>query len=131
MSREDLQQMYLTHLKEEGYQPEIDSDGDIKFKAEGRTLYIIVYEDDLDFFQIIYPNFWEIESEAEREKVASVASYVTRTTKVAKVYMTRADDTSISAEIFIEKPENFKTSFKRMIDVILLARREFIEKMNE
>ncbi|MDR0411474.1 MAG: hypothetical protein LBH75_05835, partial [Treponema sp.] len=37
MSKESLQQMYLTYLTGEGYSPEIDSDGDIKFKAEGRT----------------------------------------------------------------------------------------------
>jgi hypothetical protein len=131
MSKGNLQQMYLTYLRGEGYQPEIDSDGDIQFKAEGRTLYIIVYDTDLNYFRIVYPYFWEIESEPEREKVAEAASYATRTTKLARVYMTKDDDTSIDACIFIEKPEDFKIHFKRMINVILVARRDFIEKMNE
>jgi hypothetical protein len=131
MSKESLQQMYLTYLKGEGYLPEIDSDGDVRFKAEGKNLYIDVYEDDLNYFQIVLPYFWEIESESERKKVADAASYVTRTTKVAKVYMEEDDDTSINAEIYIEKPEDFKIHFTRMVNVILLARRKFIERMNE
>jgi hypothetical protein len=131
MSKENLQQMYLTHLRGEGYSPEIDSDGDIKFKAEGRTLYIIVYDDDLEYFNIVYPYFWEIESETEREKVAESASYVTRTTKLVRVYMEDDNDTSIDASIFIEKPEDFKIHFERMVDVILIARRKFIDQMNE
>jgi hypothetical protein len=131
MSKENLQQMYLTYLRGEGYSPEIDSDGDILFKVEGRTLFIIVYNEDLEYFKILYPYFWEIESEPEREKVAEAASYATRTTKVVRVYMESDDDTSIDACILVEKPENFKIHFKRMIDAIFLARRKFIEKMNE
>jgi hypothetical protein len=131
MSKTDLQQMYLAYLRTEGYSPEVDSDGDIKFKAEGRTLYIIVNDSDLEYFKILYPYFWEIESEAEREKVAEVASYTTRTTKLARVYMVADDDTSIDACIFIEKPEDFKNHFKRIVDVVLAARRKFIDKMNE
>tara|TARA_B100000902_G_scaffold393861_1_gene448970 strand:- start:5947 stop:6387 length:441 start_codon:yes stop_codon:yes gene_type:complete len=37
---EERQQMYLSHLEEEGYRPTIDDDGDVKFKKEGKSYYI-------------------------------------------------------------------------------------------
>jgi len=132
MSKQELQNMYTSFLKEQGYQSNIDSDGDVQFKAEGRTFYIIVDSRDLQSFRILYPNFWEIESEDEKAKVVKVVNYINRTTKVAKVYLnSREDDVSMDVNIFVEKPENFKVFFRRMIDLLLEERREFREKMNE
>ncbi|MDR1955620.1 MAG: hypothetical protein LBQ30_02055 [Treponema sp.] len=129
MSKSQLQQMYVTYLREQGYQTNVDSDGDVTFKAEGYNFYIVVDEDDLESFRIVFPNFWEIESTAERVRAYEAAMYATRTTKVASVYITSRDNTSIDANIFVGKPEDFKLHFRRMIDVILIARRDFIDKM--
>jgi hypothetical protein len=126
----DLQNMYVSYLEEEGYAPSIDSDGDITFKIEGRNYYIIVDEDDSIFFQIYYPNFWEIETEAERAKASAVIMSVNRTTKIAKVYITSRDNTSIDAGILLNTPEDFKGHFSRMIDAVQLARSKFVVGMN-
>jgi len=132
MSKQDLQNMYTSYLKEQGFQSSIDSDGDVQFKAEGRTFYIIVDTRDLQSFRILYPNFWEIESSDEKAKAVKVANYINRTTKVAKVYLnSKEDDVSMDVNIFIEKPEDFKLFFRRMIDLLLEERREFREKMSE
>ena len=32
----------MNYLHEQGYKPEVDSDGDVKFKYEGRTYYLLV-----------------------------------------------------------------------------------------
>ncbi|MDR2518386.1 MAG: YbjN domain-containing protein [Spirochaetaceae bacterium] len=132
MSSAQLQTMYLTYLREQGYQPSVDSDGDIQFKAEGGTFFIIVDADDLQSFRMLYPNFWEIESLSEKAKVYEVVNYINRTTKVAKVFMnTRGDDVSMDANIFIQKPEDFKIHFRRMLNLLISERREFRDKMNE
>jgi len=132
MSKQQLQDMYVSYLKVQGYQPSIDSDGDVQFKAEGGTFFIIVDTRDLQSFRILYPNFWEIESQEEKAQVIKVVNYINRTTKVVKVYLnSREDDVSMDANIFIEKPEDFKKFFPRMIDLLLKERREFKEKMNE
>ncbi len=44
--KERLTAEYLNFIKEEGYIPTIDSDGDIKFKVEGDTHYVIVYDEE-------------------------------------------------------------------------------------
>ena len=132
MSKQQLQDMYISYLKEQGYQASVDSDGDVQFKAEGGTFFIIVDTKDLQSFRILFPNFWEIESQEEKAQVIKVANYINRTTKVAKVYLnSREDDVSMDANIFIDKPEDFKLFFRRMVDLLLEERREFREKMNE
>ncbi|MDR2144693.1 MAG: YbjN domain-containing protein [Treponema sp.] len=132
MSKSQLQQMYVSYLTEQGYQPSIDSDGDIIFKVEGGTYYIAVDEDDLQSFRIVFPNFWEIESPSEKVQVRDVANYINRTTKVVKLWLnSREDNVSMEVNIFIGKPEDFKLHFRRIINLLLAERREFLEKMNE
>jgi hypothetical protein len=132
MTTSQLQALYTNYLREEGYQPIVDSDGDVVFKAEGRTFWIDVNEKDLESFRIVYSNFWEIESLAEKLKVYEVANYINRTTKVAKVFLnSREDDVSVDANILIKKPDDFKLHFKRMVDLLLYVVREFRYKMNE
>ena len=132
MTKEGLQQMYISYLMEQGYQASVDSDGDIKFKAEGRTFFIIVYDDDLQFFSVLFPNFWEIESLAEKEKVFEVANYLNRSIKVVKTYINpREDNVSIGVEIFLNKPEDFKVNFNRIVDLLMSTVREFRDRMSE
>jgi hypothetical protein len=123
--------MYFDYLREQGYQPEIDRDGDIRFRVEGHHFFIVVDEDDLESFRICFPNFWAIESEEERVKVSAAIMYVNSTTKVAKVYIESWDNTWIDSNIYISQPEDFKNHFSRMVDVILYARRKFTDKMWE
>lgn len=131
-SKSDLQEMYLDYLKDQGYQPEIDSDGDILFKAEGSSYYIIVDEDDLESFRILYPGFWEIESLSEKAKVYEVVNYINRTKKIVKAYLhSTEDNVSMDANILIETPEDFKLHFRRMLNLLISQKREFREKMNE
>jgi hypothetical protein len=125
-----LQDMYMGYLKEQGYTPSIDEDGDVRFKYEGGTYYIIVDENDPTFLHILYPNFWEIESPIELAQAKNAVSYVNRTAKIAKIYLVRDDvDLSISAESLLNQPEDFKICFARMLRCIRTARDEFREEM--
>jgi hypothetical protein len=38
--KKELQEKYMAFLKEEGFSPTIDSDGDVKFKNEGNIFYL-------------------------------------------------------------------------------------------
>jgi hypothetical protein len=132
MTLPQLQAMYTNFLIEEGYKPSIDSDGDVVFKIEGKTFWIDIDEKDLESFRIVFSNFWEIESLAEKLKVYEVMNYINRTTKVAKVFMSpKEDDVSMDANIFVKKPEDFKYHFPRMLDLLFYEIDEFRDKMNE
>lgn len=130
MDKKQKAQMYMDHLRGEGYVPELDSDGDVVFKLEGRTYIILIDEGDEEFFRIIYPNFWSIESADERIKVEKAALAATSDTKVAKIFPIR-DDVWGSVEIFILPPENFKLIFARAMRALRAAVDTFVQKMRE
>ena len=130
LSEQQLQELYMTYLKSEGYQPSIDGDGDVKFKVEGKSYYIIVSEKDLQFFQIMYPAFWKVEDLAERQKVLLAAHHATSSTKCAKVIMVK-DHAWATVEIFVESPEDFKKVFARSMSALRAGVDNFVEKMRE
>jgi predicted aspartyl protease len=125
-------QLYLDYLAGEGYRPTVDSDGDVIFKDEGKTYYIEVDTNDAEYFRLVFPNFWEIESDAERERVIRAANYATMKTKVAKVYM-RSDgkDTVASIEMFLSQPEQFKAVFPRAMSALRSSVNNFVEAMKQ
>jgi len=128
LSRQELQDLYVNFLKEEGYVPNLDSDGDVVFKVEGRSYLIFVDEKDQEFFRLGFINFWKIESEEERTRVYIAASESSANTKVAKVYVVR-EDTWASIELFVHRPEDFKAVFKRSMSALKASVETFATKM--
>jgi hypothetical protein len=129
-SKEELQAMYVNYLQKEGYVPEIDSDGDVRFKKEGKTYFIAVDDRDLEFFRIVLANIWEIETEEEYLKVLIACDGATASTKVAKAHTVRSN-VWISTEVFVATPEDFEGVFKRCLSAIGTCKDKFVEKMNE
>jgi hypothetical protein len=122
--------MYREFLSEEGYAPKIDGDGDVIFKYEGKTYLIIVEDRDEEFFRLVYPYFWPIESNAERAKVVEAALHATAQTKVVKVFPVK-DDTWAAIEMFCSPPQAFKAVFRRSLSALRAGVEAFREKMNE
>jgi hypothetical protein len=130
-TKESVQNRYMEYLRTEGYVPSIDEDGDVRFRYEGGTYYIIILEDDAEFIRVLYPNFWEIESDEELGRAYKAASYVNRTTKIAKVFVNRnEDDVSIVGESLLRGQDDYKSWFKRILSAIGTARRDFRDEMN-
>jgi len=130
MNEEQIQALYVETLAEEGYRPKLDEDGDILFKAEGRTLYIRMYPEDTEYLQLVLPNFWKIESEEERENAHIAANHATRLTKVAKVFVTKAN-TCASIEMFLPEPSLFAKILNRSVAALRNGVEHFAEKMQD
>ena len=130
ITKSQLQDMYITYLRTEGYNPSVDSDGDVNFSAQGQRFYIDVMENDLQSFRIVLTSFLDIGGSSKRLKALEEASYITRTTKVARLFFTESDRIAIDAFIFIANPEDFKLYLNRMVNIIVSARSEFIERMS-
>lgn len=124
----ERRRMLFNFLKEEGYVPDVDGDGDIHFKYEGGHYYLCTSNPDMEYFRIIYPQFWSIDSQEEFERVLRAASHATQKTKVAKIFPVR-DDTWASLEIFVDKPESIKPVFTRMMQALKCAIDTFANEM--
>lgn len=128
--KRELQQMYLSYLAQDGYKAEIDDDGDIKIEHDNYYDYIYVNEDDLEFFRLVRPKIWSIESEEERLKALRSANAATRKSKVAKIYVTK-NNVSASIEIFLASPSDFKGVFKRSLGALNNGYNNFRKGMKE
>jgi hypothetical protein len=130
VSKADLQRLYTAYLKDEGYNAELDPEGDVKFKREGRTYFIPVSEDDPEYFRIILPRILDVESEEQRAKILAAANDTNGKTKVAKVIM-GPKSVYLTLELFVARPEDFKPIFHRAMSAVDFGRSTFIAKLRE
>jgi len=126
-TREDLQNIYMEYLRNEGYVPSKDCDGDIQFKVGGDTYFIIVDENDLQFFQV-YMGFKM--DKISTEDALTAANYSNRTSKVVKVSFSQDRKVvSITAELLLNDPKDFIPVFSRAISLIKNAENNFISQI--
>lgn len=130
LSAKDLQKLYSDYLSGEGYKPEVDEDGDVRFKREGKTYFINVDPEDTECFRLVLANIWPIESEEERAQVMVAMDHCNAQAKVAKAYMVR-DNVWVAIETFIAKPDDFKTIFKRSLSALDHGVMLYVKRMRE
>ena len=127
-SREELQKFYIDTLEGMGYRPELDDDGDVRFRHEGHSYFVEVRDDDPMFFRVVLPNFWDIESPEERVRVVEAANSATGETKIAKVFIVR-ESTWCAVELFLPEQESFVPILQRCLLAIRGAVMSFTERM--
>ncbi len=123
-----LQKLYVDALRGEGMTGKVDDDGDVQFTYNDHTYFIEVNEDDTEFFRVVLPNIWPIESIQEHGQVLSACDAVNKGLKTVKAYVTN-DDVWIAVEMFVSRPDNFQPVLKRCLDVIEAAVDKFVEEM--
>jgi hypothetical protein len=126
-----LQNRYLAFLREEGYSPSIDSDGDIQFKIQGKSYYVIINGNDVEYFYILYPNFWSANTAQRRQLAARAASYASGRTKVARAYLGTNNYVSATSEVFLNDPEDYRYFFSRMLTSLTTVVDYFEEYIEE
>ena len=114
-------------LLDEGYRAAIDDDGDLIFKSEGRSFFIILDDDEV-FFRIVMPNIWQLESAGERANAVRAAHDVVKELKVAKVFCVE-NNVWCSAELFFGEVNHLKPVLNRLILVVNQAATRFARKM--
>lgn len=127
MDRQTRIDEFVAYLQEEGYRTRFDDDGDIVFKKEGKS-YVIAFDDDEYFFNLLYPNFWSIDDMEEMAKAKEVALQVMRKCKVTKIRIGK-EMVSASLEIFSASTENSKQIMDRAFSSMRHAVNEFVEMM--
>lgn len=128
MSKVARIRMFAEYLREEGYVPNIDGDGDIVFKREGRTYFVMLSDDDDVFYRIVFPAFWSIDSAQERLACEHAAVVATADTKVAKVFPVE-NSMWASIELFCPSLDAAIAVFPRSMDALQAAVRRFVDTM--
>jgi hypothetical protein len=124
------QQCFMEYLEAEGFRPDIDKDGDVHFKYEGKHYYILLREKDRQFVRIIHPQFWSIDSEEERQKALAAANLTTGRCKCCKVYVSD-ENVDAAIELFVAEPSHAVAVLNRSLCALQNGVNTFAEEMRK
>ncbi len=127
--KESHRNLYMRFLEQEGYKPEIDSEGDVAFKKEGFSYFISVTED-REFFRVAFPGFYKIESVAEHFLVLQAVEQANREVKVAKLVIV-GDYVWAVAESFVNDQSEIEGIFNNSLLALRAGRDRLLELMQE
>ena len=120
--------MYVQFLTDEGYAPKIEQGGLVAFKKEGRLYLIIVDEKDEQYFRIMFPNFWHLESDDERKRALIACDHANTISKVTKLTLAE-DNVCGNIELFLGGIAEFKAVFARSMSALEFGVNAYIQSM--
>ena len=130
MGWDEIRNLHVEFLAEQGFRPKVDDEGDIHFRYEGRHHFIMETQDE-HYFHLLFPNFFPLSNETEVREAAVAASAASCATKVAKVYLNPAhDNVSVSVELLVAEPADVHAHFLRCLGIIGTATGKFLEEMS-
>ena len=125
--QKQLRTNIVSFLKTEGYMPEIDSDGDIKFKSEGSVYYVIIDAKESSPFYLSLVSIYSYDDSGKwsRRWFEGVASEINLYKGLSlELYSSTA---YLSMGLFLTEAEHFNRSFYRMLQILKTAENELRE----
>ena len=118
-------------LQKLGYTPEVDEDGDLYFRFQMKTLFILLGNEDENFVIVQFPQFAEVEEE-ETTLTLMLCNKISRDIKLAKVYI---DDTlkylTASCEFYYTDEESIDMNLQHALGGLGMIRSLFREAKAE
>ena len=111
-----------SYLHEEGYQPSLDSDGDIKFKRQGDMYFICVSSTDESPYYVRLSKYFSYSDKISKSKIALYFEAINRY-KMIKL-LTTDDSFIIDAQMYLINSVSFTSIFNKVLDVMDSAEEE-------
>ena len=113
-------------LKEEGFMPELDSDGDIKFKSEGQAYFISVSKtDENPMYVVLFRQF----SNPDEYSAETIAMASTKLNFYKGVKVLCFDKSfRIGAELYVRNAEPVKSAFYKLKGIIDSVKSDFLDE---
>ncbi len=105
-------------LSSEGYRYEMDEDGDLHFKFQGKHMFFTSDEKDDLYFRILLPNIYEVKG--NRDKVLEACNTISRDLKVVKAFIVD-DSVFLSIEMFVDSTPEIGDYFERCCEILAAA----------
>lgn len=110
--------LYSEFLRREGYVPENEANGDVRFKAQGETYVVTAAEDDPNYFKLSYFHRWSPEQTDVSWRLINALNAHLKVVKIAALQ----DVLCITTETFLKSPEDFSDLFPRCLNLIQVAK---------
>ena len=120
----------VSFLKEEGFVPSVDEDGDIWFKKEGDTLLVTIQDDTAPFYiQITY----YLSSEGMDDQIAllKAVNNINLNCRCVKCALDDNGAVLISVETYNNSARVFKDNFATYTDHLLLAGKLLVDAYDQ
>lgn len=124
----NLKEEVFNCLKEVGLMPSYDQDGDIRFKYNLDTYYVLFTKDDERLFRIALYNIYRVNAE-NREAVLSACNKVNGMVYVAKTFINTNNRVCIIVQQIIDSSPVFAEFIPRTLRCIARARIRFENEM--
>lgn len=114
--QEAIRNNIMSFLKDEGYQPSIDSDDDIKFKRQGDTYFISVSDNDSSPYYVTLKKYFAYDDKITKSKIGlyyeSICDFKMLKLDVGDKYY------CLSVEMFLINSVAFTSIFDKIMRVI-------------
>ena len=135
MAQSSVRDAIEGYLKQEGYVPSIDSDGDILFKIEGKAYYISVdYEEDESLYYIRLTKYI-YSDDVSMDKALNCCNEVNLNYKLVKCSaMTHPQeegriDYTITGPCFVSSAQEFIQLYPRILSCVNTGQEELIDEL--
>ena len=130
-TRDALRNMYMQYLREEGYLPSLDGDGDILFKVSGNNYFIIIGENDFQNNLLFFRIYTGVSlGDILPENALAAANYINMHSKVVKVYISSdGRSIAINTELLLTNPQDFKSVLSRALSLMRFAESNFFSQL--
>lgn len=124
------QQLVMRVLESMGYKPQIDDDGDVKFRFQLKQIYVMeTLNEETNYLVVVFPHFYMLQ-EGEESKALAACNKLTRDVIFAKVYADEAlVGVSACCEFFYSDEGSMAFNLERAFDALSLVRTAFYNEM--
>ncbi|MFN7989757.1 MAG: hypothetical protein U0529_19950 [Thermoanaerobaculia bacterium] len=122
----------LDWLAGEGFRCDVDDDGDIHLRHEGRDVFVLLDADDPAYVRFLVPDVWKCDDDsAERSVALVVANTLNSSLKALKVSLRSNGSVYATVELFLDGFDAFRNVAPRCLDLLGAATWEFRSRMRE
>lgn len=118
-------ELILQILEKMGYKPEIDNDGDIMFRFQMKSVFVMTGDEDEKYVSVMLPQFHEI-VDGEETLVLAVCNKMTRELKLVKVYVDQTfKNVTATCEFFYANEETLEECLVHSLELLGVVRSVF------
>lgn len=127
-----IQEKVIHALEEMGYKPIVDDDGDVMFRYQMKSLYVLgTQKDDCNFLVVALPQFYEID-EGNEIKALTVCNKLTREMSLAKVFIDRTlQNVTAHYEFYFCDDDCLTSHLSNSLEIIGRIRSLFYQTLKE
>lgn len=119
----------LEFLTEEGFRPHLDDQGDVFFKFEGGTYYLMTSEPDPTYFALYSFRIWSLDDLAERTRAHEAAAQAHQRIRIGQITVLD-DDVNASVQAYLPDEHAWQRVLLRNVSGLQALIRTFREQMH-